>query len=164
MCISRRPGSLRVDAFRGHGLSLLEKTTLRGLRTRAVPAGVTTPPLTRTSEVVGYFIEHLLLRLMIVNTIPAEEIHGDSGGRKGLGETPQSDEQNSHRVSFELRGTLLHRISCYATSTPARGGSTAARGKRSVFPERVDAPTIISSCVAVYINYALNKRSISDTM
>src|SRR5699024_3572290 len=37
-----RPGSVRVDAFRGHGLSLLEKTTLRGLRTRAISAGVTT--------------------------------------------------------------------------------------------------------------------------
>src|SRR5699024_1889786 len=63
-CISRRPGSLRVDAFRGHGLSLLEKTTLRGLRTRAIPANVFGgssnrrprshhPPLTRTNEVVG---------------------------------------------------------------------------------------------------------------
>ena len=31
-----------MDAFRGHGLSLLEKTTLWGLRTRAIPAGVTT--------------------------------------------------------------------------------------------------------------------------
>src|SRR5690625_7884260 len=29
-------------AFRGHGLSLLKKTTLRGLRTHAIPAGV--PP------------------------------------------------------------------------------------------------------------------------
>src|SRR5699024_6774793 len=41
-CISRRPGSLRVDAFRGHGFSLLEKPTLWGLQTRAIPAGVTT--------------------------------------------------------------------------------------------------------------------------
>ena len=40
-CYSRRPGSLRAGAFRGHGFSLLEKTTLRGLQTRAVPAGVT---------------------------------------------------------------------------------------------------------------------------
>nr|WP_245251785.1 hypothetical protein [Virgibacillus litoralis] len=40
---------------------------------------------------------------------PAEEIHVDSCGRKGIGETPQC---------------------------AARGGSTAARGKRSVFPER----------------------------
>ena len=38
-----RPGSLVTDAFHGHGLSLLEKTTLRGLRTRAVPVGVTAP-------------------------------------------------------------------------------------------------------------------------
>ncbi len=37
-----RPGSLRADAFRGHGLSLLAgKPPLRGLRTRAVPTGVT---------------------------------------------------------------------------------------------------------------------------
>ena len=36
-----RLGSLWADAFRGHGLSLLEKPTLRGLRTRAIPAGVT---------------------------------------------------------------------------------------------------------------------------
>jgi len=36
-----RLGSLRADAFRGHGFSLLEKTTLRGLQTRAFPAGVT---------------------------------------------------------------------------------------------------------------------------
>src|SRR5699024_12595081 len=56
---SRHPGSLRADAFRGHGFSLLEKTTLRGLQTRAGPA-ITRPtedlrsrrshrpPLTRT--------------------------------------------------------------------------------------------------------------------
>src|SRR5690625_7739247 len=35
---------LRTVAFRGHGFSLLEKTTLRGLQTRAVPAGVNGPP------------------------------------------------------------------------------------------------------------------------
>src|SRR5699024_3605881 len=40
-CYSRRPGSLQADAFRGHGFSLLEKPTLRGLQTRAIPAGVT---------------------------------------------------------------------------------------------------------------------------
>nr|WP_309507483.1 hypothetical protein [Sediminibacillus dalangtanensis] len=36
-------------------------------------------------------------------------MHGDSSGREGIGETPQS---------------------------VARGGSAAARGKRSVFPQR----------------------------
>src|SRR5699024_8850487 len=41
VCYCFRPGSIRADAFRGHGLSLLEKTALRGLRTRAIPAGVT---------------------------------------------------------------------------------------------------------------------------
>ncbi|TFJ92050.1 hypothetical protein E4U82_14270 [Lentibacillus salicampi] len=40
----------------------------------------------------------------------AEEIYVDSCGRKGLGETPQCE---------------------------AQGGSPAARGKRSIFPERV---------------------------
>nr|WP_229740627.1 hypothetical protein [Ornithinibacillus halotolerans] len=37
-------------------------------------------------------------------------MYGDSCGRKGIGETPQCE---------------------------ARGGSPAARGKRSIFPERV---------------------------
>jgi len=40
-------------------------------------------------------------------TLPAQEIYGDSCGRKGLDETPQ----------------------CVA-----QGGSAAARGKRSIFP------------------------------
>src|SRR5690625_2153344 len=31
---------LRTVAFRGHGFSLLEKPTLRGLQTRAIPANV----------------------------------------------------------------------------------------------------------------------------
>jgi len=37
-----RLGSLRADAFRGHGLSLLrsKERFLRGLRTRAIPVGV----------------------------------------------------------------------------------------------------------------------------
>src|SRR5690625_4412569 len=34
-----RLGSLWADAFRGHGLCLLKKTTLRGLRSHAIPAG-----------------------------------------------------------------------------------------------------------------------------
>jgi len=63
MCCCCRPGSIRADAFRGHGLSLLEKTTLRGLRTRAIPANVFggssnrrprshRPPLTRTGKAI----------------------------------------------------------------------------------------------------------------
>jgi len=36
---------LQTVAFRGHGFSLLEKPTLRGLQTRAIPAGVNGPPL-----------------------------------------------------------------------------------------------------------------------
>ena len=43
---------LRTVAFRGHGFSLLEKPTLRGLQTRAVPAGVNGPPLQTTIEIV----------------------------------------------------------------------------------------------------------------
>ena len=35
----------------------------------------------------------------------------------------------------------------------AHGGSSHARGKRSVFPERIGTPIIISSYFAVYINY-----------
>src|SRR5699024_444872 len=42
-CYSRRPGSLQADAFRGHGFSLLEKTTLRDLQAR--PGGRTAPQL-----------------------------------------------------------------------------------------------------------------------
>ncbi len=68
------------------------------------------PPLTRTSEAVECgSVEHILLQLTVVNVIPVKEIRGDSWGRKGLGETPQSDERNIHRISFELRGALLHR-------------------------------------------------------
>src|SRR5699024_3929761 len=81
-CYSRRPGSLQADAFRGHGFSLLEKTTLRGLQTRAIPAGVTAlhlPELVRLTE----------KNLLLANAIPATRIHEDSCGRKGIGGTPQ---------------------------------------------------------------------------
>src|SRR5699024_2605503 len=43
---------LRTVAFRGHGFSLLEKPTLRGLQTRAIPAGVNGPPLQTTIIIV----------------------------------------------------------------------------------------------------------------
>src|SRR5699024_2225165 len=81
-CYSRRPGSLQADAFRGHGFSLLEKTTLRGLQTRAIPAGVTAlhlPALVRLTE----------NNLLLATAIPATRIHEDSCGRKGIGGTPQ---------------------------------------------------------------------------
>src|SRR5699024_8380269 len=45
-------GRMRWVVFRGHGFSLLEKPTLRGLQTRAVPAGVNGPPLQTTIEIV----------------------------------------------------------------------------------------------------------------
>jgi len=52
---------------------------------------------------------------MIVNAIPAVEIHGDSCGNSGQSETPQNE---------------------------VRGGSRVTRGKRSVFPEWVSAVPI----------------------
>ena len=42
-------------------------------------------------------------------------------------------------------------------SAVARGGSTAAHGKRNVFPERVNAPFLFSSYCAVYV-FCLIKR------
>jgi len=48
-------GSLRADAFRGPGFSLLEKIALRGLQTRAFPAGVTalhSPRLIRLFDLI----------------------------------------------------------------------------------------------------------------
>src|SRR5690625_1145778 len=89
VCYCCRPGSIRADAFRGHGLSLLEKTTLWGLRTRAIPARVNallSPGLVMWLMLIFIIV---LLQLMVVNAIPAEEIHEDSWGRKGLGETPE---------------------------------------------------------------------------
>src|SRR5699024_2660244 len=91
---SRRPGSLRADAFRGHDFSLLEKTTLRGLQTRAGTA-ITRPtedlcsrrshrpPLTRTGKAIYG------KTLLLANTIPATRIHEDYCGRKDIGRTQQ---------------------------------------------------------------------------
>ncbi len=94
------------------------------------------PPSThRTSEAVECgLVEHIILQLTVVNAIPAKEIHADSWGKRGIGETPQCDERNFHRVSFELRGAILHRDYLQRDEHPARGGSTAAPRKRSVFP------------------------------
>src|SRR5690625_3229095 len=64
MCYCCRPGSLRADAFRGHGLSLLEKTTLRGLRTRAIPAGVTA---LHSPGLVKLFTENFLCHFIQLN-------------------------------------------------------------------------------------------------
>src|SRR5690625_7573718 len=44
-------------------------------------------------------------------------------------------------------------------SASARGGSSAAPGKRSVFPKRVNAPTIISDYVAVY-RFCVNNNNL----
>src|SRR5699024_5702355 len=67
---------LQTVAFRGHGFSLLEKPTLRGLQTRAVPAGVNGPPLQTTIVMVKSNYTVLLL-----NTMLAKEIHEDSCGK-----------------------------------------------------------------------------------
>jgi len=68
---------LRTVAFRGHGFSLLEKPTLRGLQTRAVPAGVNGPPLQTTIVIVKVsFI------VLLPNTMLAKEIHEDSLKKK----------------------------------------------------------------------------------
>src|SRR5690625_7718984 len=64
---------LRTVAFRGHGFSLLEKTTLRGLQTRAVPAGVNGPPLQTNIIIVKASYAVLLPKTML-----AKEIHEDS--------------------------------------------------------------------------------------
>ena len=64
---------LQTVAFRGHGFSLLEKPTLRGLQTRAVPAGVNGPRLQTTIVIVKARYTELL-----PNTMLAKETHVDS--------------------------------------------------------------------------------------
>ncbi|MFD1040673.1 hypothetical protein ACFQ3N_20125 [Virgibacillus byunsanensis] len=49
-------------------------------------------------------------------------------------------------------------------SASARGGSPAAREKRSVFPERVKALTIISSYVALYIYSLKNNKQYENSL
>ena len=48
-------------------------------------------------------------------------------------------------------------------SALAQGGSPAAPGKRSVFPKRVNAPTIISDYFAVYRFCVKNNNSLGGT-
>jgi len=97
---------LRTVAFRGHGFSLLEKPTLRGLQTRAIPAGVNGPPLQTTIIIVK-----ASYTVLLPNTIIAKEIHEDSCGKAKRWDPTAS-------VLCEW------------------GGSSRARGKRSVFPKR----------------------------
>src|SRR5699024_2012401 len=85
--------------------------SLRGLRTRAIPANVfdgssnrrprsQRPPLTRTSVVVQrYFL--ITTKLLISNPIPAKEIHEDSCRNSGQSETPQND--SSRRLTGHPR-------------------------------------------------------------
>src|SRR5699024_5944858 len=66
---------LRTVAFRGHGFSLLENFTLRGLQTRALPAGVNGPPLQTNIVIVK-----ASYTVLLSNTL-AKEIHEDSSGK-----------------------------------------------------------------------------------
>src|SRR5699024_6556016 len=56
--------------------------------------------------------------------------------------------QDQRRKYTETPGG--EKASARPRSALARGGSPAAPGKRSVFPKRVNAPTIISDYFAVY--------------
>ncbi len=73
-------------AFRGHGFSPPQKKNhfLRGLQTRAFPTGVDCPPAP-----INHYTSEIKLYCPYNKTITAKEIHGDSYGRKGLGETTQ---------------------------------------------------------------------------
>ena len=66
-------------------LTCLEKPTLRGLRTRAIPAGVNSPPLQTTSvKVVAIVLFNQSVKhfLKVISIIPAKEIHEDSLKKK----------------------------------------------------------------------------------
>ena len=82
VCYCCRPGSIRAGAFRGHGLSLLEKTTLRGLQTRAISAGVTTLHSPGLVKLYDVFILLLLPQSVVSKLKLAGEKHGDSCGSK----------------------------------------------------------------------------------
>src|SRR5699024_4340089 len=64
---------LRTVAFRGHGFSLLEQPSLRGLQTRAIPAGVNGPPLQTTIVIVK-----ASYCTVVKHYVSATEIHEDS--------------------------------------------------------------------------------------
>ena len=76
-----------MDAFRGHGLSLLEKTTLWGLRTRAIPANVfggasnRSPRSQRSSAPNNHRIDYSNNKAQITAQ-SAKEKHGDSLKKK----------------------------------------------------------------------------------
>ncbi len=89
-------------------------------------------------------------------TVNGSKCKTSGGNTRRLGETPQCDEQNFHRVSFELRGVILHRITCNSGEHPARGGSAAAHGKRSVFPERRGSNFLVTSHFISFIYKTTN--------
>ncbi len=103
----RRPGSLRADAFPGTASASEEKTTLRGLRTRAVLSRSHRPPLTRTSGWYNVFFYNKLLFHLMVHK------HNTSGGNTCRLLRQSEDDETPHEVGF------------------FRGGSSRARGKRS---------------------------------
>ena len=87
---------------------------------------------------------------MVVNAGPAEEIHGDSLKKKNAFSACDVSQR-----SFPCPGG--EKASARPRSALARGGSPAAPGKRSVFPKRVNAPTIISDYFTTYRLYSLNE-------
>src|SRR5690625_644288 len=134
-----RPGSIRADAFRGHGLSLLEKTTLRGLRTRAIPAGVTALLIRTGKAIYGRFLCHLiqLKNCVIGKCLPAARIHEDSLKKKtAFSACDVSQRSFPCPAGANLFGGTSKRSPKGLDETPqceVRGGSLAARGKRSVY-------------------------------
>src|SRR5699024_2865586 len=119
VCYCCRPGSFRADAFRGHSLSLLEKITLRGLRTCAIPAGVTalhSPGLVKLYDV---FI--LLLPQSMVRT----NTSGGKTRRRLREERPRRDptvrqHEEAHQpptesIVFFRSDHLCSSLKCYVT-------------------------------------------------
>ena len=87
---NRRPGSLRADAFRGHGFSLYGRKLLpMSFQTRAIPSGVHRPTLTRLVRV--HFL--LLITMLIIGSEPilVEETHVDFCGISGQSETLKNE-------------------------------------------------------------------------
>src|SRR5699024_12388732 len=66
-CISRRPGSLQVDAFRGHGFSLL--AVAKGMSTLFAKNGFSRPSL---EQLCGVF-RHVLFPLESPPSVPINE-------------------------------------------------------------------------------------------
>src|SRR5690625_2094308 len=70
-CISRRPGSLQVDAFRGHGFSLL--ALAKGMSTLFAKNGFSRPSL---EQICGVF-RHVLFPLESPPSVPINRLEPD---------------------------------------------------------------------------------------